>query len=209
MLRLGGSLFASPPYSKNSLLQKLHDAVPIPVADIRERDPCGCNRNLSDLELLSLYLYTTEDAEYSYKPINSALCAGSWIGTELGVQIEAIDSALDCLASYSGECYRTEEENGRIHSKAKRVLESSRAPSAEDVVEVFVEFFMSSSLDSELALRGRAVDIVIVATHAGRDITHFSNFPDESEVLFKRDSRFLILEVNQTPDSFLIILGEI
>lgn len=191
------------------LLQKLLIAAPIPLASIRNQDPCGCNRALSDLELLSLYFYTTEDAQHSFRSINSALSTGNWAGTDIGVQIEYIDSALNCLSPYSGECYRTEEENGRIHSKAKRLLDLTNPPTADDVVELFVEFFMSSSLDPTLALRGNAVEIVITGVTAGRDITHLSRFPGEREVLFKRNSRFLILEVDQTPGSFLIYLGEI
>jgi hypothetical protein len=193
----------------DSLLPKLLTAARRPIASIRSQDPCGCNKSLTDEELLSLYLYTTEDAKYSYRPINSALSANNWVGTELEVQIGCIDSALGCLSPYSGECYRTEEENGRIHTKAKRILALANPPSADDVVEVFVEFFMSSSLDPALALRGKAVQIVITGIAAGRDITHLSHFPGESEILFGRGARFLILEVESKPESFLIYLGEI
>lgn len=193
----------------DSFLPKLLTAAQRPIASIRDQDPCGCNKALTDIELLSLYLYTTEDAKHSYRPINSALSANDWASTDLEVQIGHIDSALSCLSPYSGECYRTEEENGRIHTKAKRVLALTNPPSADDVVEVFVEFFMSSSLDPALALRGKDVEIVITGVAAGRDITHLSHFPVESEILFERNTSFLILEVESKPGSFLIYLGEI
>lgn len=190
-------------------LLKLLTAAQRPIASIRNQDTCDCNKFLTDAELLSLYLYTTEDANHSYRPINNALSANNWANTDLGVQIGHIDSALSRLSPYAGECYRTEEENGRIHTKAKRVLDLTNPPSADDVVEVFVEFFLSSSFDSALALRGKAVEIVITAVAAGRDITHLSRFTNESEILFRRNTRFLILEVESKPSSFLIYLGEI
>lgn len=190
-------------------LTKLLTAAQRPIKHLRSQDPCCCNKVLSDIELLSLYLYTTEDATYSYLPINSALSANNWAGTYLETQIEYIDSALGRLSPYSGECYRTEQYNGRIHTKAKHVLALAGPPSAADVVEVFVEFFMSSSLDRALALRGKDVEIVIVGVAAGRDITHFSHFPNESEILFERNTRFLIMEVESNPGSFVIYLAEI
>jgi len=93
----------------------------------------------------------------------------------------------------------------------KKMAEFTQRRSAYShyVVEVFVEFFMSSSLDPALALRGKAVQIVITGIAAGRDITHLSHFPGESEILFGRGARFLILEVESKPESFLIYLGEI
>jgi hypothetical protein len=180
-----------------------------PIAEIRKQDPCGCNSGLSDLELLSIYCYTTEDARHSYRAINQELTAARSGNPDIQAQIASIDSALNRLSPYLGECYRTEEENGRIHSKAKRLLSLTTAPGANDVVELFVEFFLSTSLDRALSLRGNAVEIIIAGSVAGRDVSHLSRFPAESEILFKRDTHFLILEVEQTLSSCLIYLGEI
>jgi hypothetical protein len=200
---------ALPADVEQAFLRKLTAAALRPLTDIRKQDPCGCNAALSDAALASLYCYTTEDANYSYRTINRDLSAGASSSAEVKTQISYIDAALDSLPAHTGECYRSEEADGRIHSKAKRLITLPTPPTVDDVTELFVEFFMSTSLDRALALRGSDVEIVVAGTSAGRHISHISQFPNEKEILFKRDTRFLILEVDQTPSSFLIYLGEI
>lgn len=195
--------------AQEAFLKNLSEAASRPLAEIRSQDPCGCNKRLSDVELASLYCYTTEDANYSYKTINRDLSLGTLSSDEVEAQVMYIDAALNNLPAHSGECYRTENENGRIHSKAKHLVTLSTPPTADDVTELFLEFFMSTSLDRALALRGRDVEIVIAGKSAGRHVSHISRFPDEKEILFKRDTRFLILEIDQTQRSFLIYLGEV
>jgi ADP-ribosyltransferase exoenzyme len=187
--------------------QQLINAIGRSIQTIRVNDPCSCTKTLDDEHIAAIFLYTTEQREYCFHRINQVLSSNSELTGVTGHQITLMDAGLSRLPSFQGLCFRTELFGGRIHEKVKTLFASGVIKTPDDVIGVFTEFFMSTSLDKGLNLYPNEVTILIASKHAGKGIEHMSYFP-EREVLFQRDARFLITEFTLDKSSCQITLVE-
>lgn len=183
------------------------------LSHLRSNDPCNCTSLLTDEEIRSIYFYTTESEDFSYKPINRHLCGLEC--NKLGVehQVDAIDSGLAKLPPFPGNCLRGEDLEGWLHRKVELILKKSKSSilGADDLVFVRNEFFMSVTLNSASAHLDKPVRIVVVSKGGARKINHISAFEDEVELLCVRNSRFLLtnFEFEKDGGRFKIVLAEV
>ncbi|TIC87178.1 ADP-ribosyltransferase [Crenobacter intestini] len=173
---------------------------------------CGCLRNLSDEEIRSIYCYTTEDRDFSYVAINNELQSsnGASMGSRLHFQIEKIDSGLEKLRPYTEDCYRGEDEDGRLDSLIKKGKQATEY----DVVYIAVNFFMSTSMDKKSDFLEKKINYIIQnlvdEQSKARNISHASHFPDEKETLYKRNATFFVSDIEETADGkFEVYLVEV
>lgn len=190
---------------------KLPQALSV-IEKLRTEDTCDCTFRLANEEIRSIYFYTTEHDDYSYKKINRLLDRGDIEASELHHQVSKIDSGLQALSPYEGQCLRGEELGGYIHSKAQDILQRQpNTPETAEMIEYLcTSFFMSSTLNLQSNLLKRDVKIVVQSKGGARDISHLSGFYDEKEFLFQRNTKFIITEVEQFDNkSFVINLLEV
>ncbi len=171
------------------------------VAKLRCEDPCGCLRLLTDEEIRSIYFYTTEHDEFSYKKINESL-----VKRDQGAlfwQIEAIDSGLHKLPAHEGVCYREEDINGRVNAIAREIVSPIAQKRTVDIhaqaqatLQKDFGFFVSTTIDEKRLIRSKKpVRIHIIAKEKAKHIACASAFPDEKECLFERDAIFLVVDI--------------
>lgn len=178
-------------------------------------DPCGsCVSKLTKREFRSIYFYTTEHSEYSYKPINKMLVENTVHTSKLAHQISSIDSGLKKLNKHAGKCFRGEFDTGYIYKKAEDLIKTRPAKldsAATNMIETISnDFFMSTSIDGNCSLvNSRPVEVIVIAKDKAKDISHISAI-DEKEALFERGTTFIMVNAERSlSGKFLIHLAEI
>ncbi|MFQ2509845.1 ADP-ribosyltransferase [Aeromonas caviae] len=169
-------------------------------------DSCGhCVSSLSEDEAAAVYFYTTENDHLSYKVVNPYL-RGECHDINLSNHISWIDSALQKLPNYTeGPLYRGEDSSGSWLDLINKI-NARKKISAKDLAYYECGFYMSSTIRKNSPFLYKNVILNITTSNSGRLISHVSAFPEESEVLFQRDSKFIVVGVdNESCQGKLII----
>lgn len=184
-------------------------AAPDVLAELKSKDPCNCTNILANEEIRSIYFYSTDHDEFSYKTINNTLEQQKMEHSEIKFQIEKIDTGLAKLQPYKGQCLRGEDFGGYIYNKTTALLAAkpeSPTPAAIDMVEYMCSnFFMSATIDVKSAHLQRNVKIIALSKGGARNISHISAYPDEQEFLFQRNAKFVLTRVEQQADNSMVI----
>jgi ADP-ribosyltransferase exoenzyme len=179
------------------------------VERFRDNDVGYLFSTISDREIRSVYFYTTENETFSYLAINPLLAAGTFNTSDIKYQIQSIDSCLEKLSPYIGPLVRTETDGGWMHKKIDLLLELSntavKTTTKSSIEYVSNEFFMSTTLRPIADLSNASVIFLILSKYGGRNISDFSAFPEEKEVLFKRNSQFIIVSVDDSIKNRVVV----
>lgn len=159
-------------------------------------DSCGhCVSLLSEDEATAIYFYTTENDQLSYKVVNPYL-RGECHDIDLSNHVSWIDSALKKLSSYKeGPLYRGEDSCVNLLSLINKMNKKQKI-SERELIYYECGFYMSSTIRKNSPFLNKNVIFNITTSDAGRLISHISAFPEESEVLFQRDSKFIVVGVD-------------
>jgi SPP1 gp7 family putative phage head morphogenesis protein len=161
-------------------------------------------RALPDHELISLRQYAGEN----YNLVNKYLRGDQdqFMVDEIGENnlrafIQAGEEGLDKLPTYKGAVYRGVKSNATL---AERIAEQYEP--GQTVVE---SAFTSTSRNPQAAFTGKVQ--FAINSKTGRDISRISAMGKlEQEVLFKPETRFLVLDKTQRDDgTFVITLEEV
>lgn len=155
----------------NRLTREARDAIDINSAT---------RRNLSEAELTAVHAYTRAH-EYHYR-LNEALRSGKAERfADVAPMANVLDNALAKLPVHSGTVMRITDLPFEVAQSVRR---------GDDFID---DAFMSASLKNPDDFEGNFEFRII--SRSGREITGFSAFPDETEILFPRGTRFAILRV--------------
>ena len=142
---------------------------------------------LTEEEQVALYAWTLDTGkEALYVRVNKALRTGDGLDN-LKPLIDAMESGLDKLPSFTGEVYRGVKESRLGKEGLAEFL-------TQHEIGKIVEYpgFTSATQIYEESLRGR-LKLYIDSVH-GKNISAFSDKPDQQETLFKTNSRFEVVE---------------
>ncbi len=164
------------------------------VARLADDLPTGANYKLGQRDLAAIADYTGS----GYREINRSLRSGSKAERAI-VQdrVDDLSKALKKLPIHKGPVYRgtslSEEQLAR-YLPGQRVVEPG---------------FTSSSADPSAAFPGNTD--FIIDSRTGRDVSSFSQVPDEAEVLFDAGTKFDVLDrtFNPTTGKWEIYLREV
>ena len=154
---------------------------------------------LNDTETRSIRRYTSG---MNAALLNESLRNGTELTAEQESLMEGLDSALDKAPTYSGTLKRSLQfmsDEGR-----EKFLEAHKTGNTVEYSE-----FISTTKGSEDYNPDGEVQITIIDSTAGRDISFFNR--DENEVLYKRNSKFLVLGVSEPTEDgkpYRILLSE-
>ncbi|MCR1515735.1 minor capsid protein [Clostridioides difficile] len=152
------------------------------------------NIKLSDNEQLAINKYISSD---SYK-INEKLRNGLTLTNEDKRFINDLDSALDKMPNYKGEVNRSLyffNDSDKIAFLNKHQVGK----------EIIYNEYISTSSKGEYNSSGQ-VELNIISTN-GKDIRKYN--PQESEILFKRNSKFITTDNFEYDGKYYIIMKEV
>lgn len=143
-------------------------------AALAERDE---HQELTPDEREALWDYTSEGKRLDYREINDALYGNTPMTPEVAERVESLDSALDKLPAYEGDCYRrTPYDPGPVKEG-----DTISFPS-----------YVSTSRDQDVAASFAGDYTYVLNSVTGRDVKDVSAHPDEDEVLFPRDCQWRV-----------------
>lgn len=148
---------------------------------------------INEIEAVTLMAYT--DALYSYININILNGYDNQTANEVS---EVIESALSKLPDYKGVVYR-----GMHIQKDEPFYDSILSLSEGDEVQ-FPNFSSSSTNERRGRYFSRGVGRSVfleIESKSGKFIDNLSYFGNENEVLFKRNSKFKVIESHDMGDS--------
>ncbi len=154
---------------------------------------------LNDTETRSIRRYTSG---MSAALLNESLRNGTELTAEQESLMKGLDTALDKAPTYSGTLKRSLQF--RSEEDRDRYLELHKKGNTVEYKE-----FISTTKNSEDYNPDGDVQVTIIDSKAGKDISYFNH--DENEVLYGRNSKFLVLGVSEPTEDgkpYRILLQE-
>lgn len=158
----------------------------------------GKQYELSDKEVHAIHKYVNSFNDGWYKRINQALRNGVPISKQDEQICKHLDSALDKLPKYKGNLLRTINLGGEDlttflnnHKKGKEVQYPS---------------YTSTTSSNKEQMQGN-INIKILGAKKGSDLRVFN--PTQSEILYKRDSWFRVVDATYENNKYTFYLTEV
>lgn len=147
------------------------------------------NAGLTKTEQVALHLWTQDTGKVAwFQQINRALRSGNAGDLQrLQPLIAAMRSGLEKLPPFVGTVYRAIKEKPFTAGEFSKYIESHQSG-----LEVIDAGFSGASQVLEQALRGRVK--MSIESINGKNISALSSKPEQQEILFTLDSRFLVTD---------------
>jgi hypothetical protein len=145
---------------------------------------------------LAIWIYTSHFATW-FAQINSELWAPGGPYPAVRGFARILNRALEQLPPYEGLVYRGYESSSFLNDLAKYVSGAT----------VVWPGFTSTTTDPDVTYRGNM--LFTIYSRSGRKLGSYADFPGESEVTFRTDTKFLVIDVDRRASDVVIELYEI
>ena len=152
------------------------------------------NKEINNNEKYALNSYISSE---SYK-INEALRNNTELSDEQKQTINNLDNALNKCKKYNGNVVRV------LDIKDKKDLNKFIRKNQKGQEITFNEY---SSFSNKSSYNEKANVIIYTVSKSGKDIRKYN--PEESEILYSRNSKFLVENVIKKEDTYYILWGDI
>ncbi|EGT5043682.1 hypothetical protein DAF96_11045 [Clostridioides difficile] len=178
---------------ENSKLDEWFDEYGLDFAGIEEK--ANKNKEPTEDEMLALYKYMGGDA---YK-INEKLRRNIKLTEEDEWFINNLDRVLDTMPNYEGDVTRS------LYFYNKESLD--KFVSMYKLGEIVTNYDYTSTTKGSTYNPEGQVQMYILNSQKGKDVSKYN--PKEQEVLYKRGSRFKVIEVERIKGTIHILLEEV
>ena len=158
----------------------------------------GAKYNLNSREINAIHKYVNSFDDSWYKLINETLRKGLPLSKEDEQICKHLDSALDKIAKYKGDLLRVIDLQGE---DLKNFLDLHQVGKT-----VTYDAYTSTSSSEEPQERGN-VYISIPESKCGADLRDFN--PAQSEILYKRNAKFKVVDLYKYGDVYKVSLEEV